>query len=61
MFLEETLAMILRLQIYRGEQLLQYVVGFSAPGLSKEKMARFCWDQFLDWEGTHDMFVKSRN
>ena len=27
------LSMILRLQIYRGEQLLQHVVGFSAPGL----------------------------
>lgn len=33
MFLEETLAIILRLQIYRGEQLLQYVVGFPAPSL----------------------------
>lgn len=66
MFLEETLAIILRLQIYRGEQLLQYVVGFPAPGLFEgflyaEKMARFCWDQFHYWEGTHDMFVTSRN
>ena len=56
-FLEETLAMILRLQIYRGEQLLQYVVGFSAPGLSKDQNSSFLLGS-IPWLGRYTWHVR---